>query len=311
VSTDSLIAQQLPDHLFPEVEGFCHPDWEGITEKVDALGGQENPDDTWTAVVTRWLEKLQHSLEPGYRVHRTKNFHILTKAPEHIAKDIGDSSEDSLKTILHYLSGAASDEGDGPHVVLMFHEPTDYYQYISPFYPEGDVPMSGGVCVNRGYVHYAFPSFDHGGYRRVLAHEMTHACLNHLPIPTWLNEALAMRMETAATGDSIFHLDREIHERHGNHWNEKTIQQFWSGESWDIPGDSFELSYSLAEILWRKIEVDLQATREECVTFIDGADWADGGNEAFKKIFEIDLGVLASDFLGDGPWEPERLADPE
>ena len=94
----------------------------------------------------------------------------------------------------------ALDDGHGPHVVLMFQEPSDYFQYISHFHPEGDLPMSGGVCINRGYVHYAFPSFDHSGYRTVLTHEMTHSRLHRnmglrnlvaQPFPTWFDEGLA------------------------------------------------------------------------------------------------------------------------
>jgi hypothetical protein len=44
-------------------------------------------------------------------------------------------------------------------------------------------------------------------------------------------------------------LDQEAVDRHSRHWTEKTIQTFWAGTSFYIPGESNALSYRLAEIL--------------------------------------------------------------
>ena len=290
---------------FPVFEGFAYPDWEAIARQIESSTPEEELDAAWQEVANRWLEQLRGALGGNYAIHQTDNFSILSAAPGHIVEDTKQSAENSLATILHHLAGAASDLGHGKHVVLVFSDSHDYYRYVAHFHPDGDVPMSGGLCIQSGYVHYAFPTDDHAGYRRVLAHELTHACLSHLPIPAWLNEALAMRMETAVTGDSIFYLDQEIFDRHQSHWNEETIQQFWSGQSWEISGDSFELSYNLAEILWRKIEVDLNAAKDQVIGFINAADHRDGGEAAFRTTFGLGLAELAADFLGDGPWQPE------
>ncbi|MBK1828876.1 hypothetical protein [Haloferula rosea] len=291
---DSLVVEQ----------GFAYPDWDGIARHIESTLPESGWGAAWEKVAHQWLEHLRQHLGEAYQVHETSNFLILTSAPGHIAEDAKQSAEASLSQILRHLDGSASDLGYGKHVVLMFAESGDYYQYVAHFHPDGDVPMSGGLCIQSGYTHYAFPTYDHNGYRTVLAHELTHACLSHLPIPAWLNEALAMRMETAVTGDSIFYLDREIFERHLHHWNEETIQQFWSGAAWQIPGDSFELSYNLAEILWRKIEVDLNASKDQVTSFINAATYEDGGESAFRATFALGLEELAADFLGDGPWAP-------
>ncbi len=103
----------------------------------------------------------------------------------------------------------------------------------------------------------------------------------------------------------VFLLDREIHDKHRAHWNEETIQQFRTGESWSILGDSFDFSYNLAQILWRKIETDLSAPRNAILQFITDATAEDGGEAAFQSIFELSLGELVMDFLGEGPWTPE------
>jgi hypothetical protein len=116
---------------------------------------------------------------------------------------------------------------------------------------------------------------------------------------------MAMRMEDAVGHSNSFNLDREIYERHMNHWNPRTIQQFWSGESWQIPGDSFDLSYSLTQVIWRKIEVDLGASRKAVLEFISSAAENDSGEAACNDIFGVSLSELVADFLGDGDWSPK------
>jgi hypothetical protein len=203
------------------------------------------------------------------------------------------------------LEGIALDEGYGKHVVLMFGTLEVYYEYISYFYGEGQHPMSGGVCLSGdGYRHFAFPTTDFSSYRTVLIHELTHGCLAHLPIPLWINEALAMRMEQVLGDPGTYSLGQEDFERHFDYWNADSIQQFWSGESWEIPGDSFELSYSLARLLWRKIEIDIGASRKAILNFIGTASAEDGGEAACKASFGISLGDLAKGFLGNGDWTP-------
>ena len=283
----------LPDiskHLHIK-QGFCHPDWNTISGVIEKSLPKSEWHSAWEVVSRSWVDRIQDKLGGHYQVYETTNFMILSEAHIRIIRDASRSYEDSLKRILASLEGVASDEGYGKHVVMMFSSIDDYYGYISYFYPEGEHPMSGGVCLSgEGYVHFAFPATDYSSYHTVLVHELTHGCLGHLPIPTWLNEALAMRMEQLICASDIFHLDQEIYDRHAAHWNEGSIQKFWTGESWDLPGDSFELSYNLAQVLWRKIEADLSASRAEILQFILGAHLEDAGEAACHAIFDLSLG---------------------
>lgn len=208
--------------------------------------------------------------------------------------------------ILQNLAGAASDEGWGKHVVLMFVGVDDYYDYISEYYEDGEHPMSGGVCLGgNGYSHFALMLTDYTSYVGVLVHELTHGCLAHLPLPTWLNEALAMRMEEIASGTNSGYFDSEIHDKNLSFWNQNTIQDFWSGKSWRNADDGFELSYSLANVLWRKIEIGLNPSHQTMVTFINEASVNDAGATAFEKHFRMGLGNLAASYFGPGDWSPK------
>lgn len=113
-----------------------------------------------------------------------------------------------------------------------------------------------------------------------------------------------MRMEDAVCGSGNVVLDGELHDRHLAHWNGDSIQAFWTGESWDVPGDIFELSYNLALVLWRKIETDLAPSHEQVVRFIIEAQAIDAGEAACRAAFNTSLGDLVADFLGEGEWTP-------
>ncbi|MDZ7618385.1 MAG: hypothetical protein U1E05_15375 [Patescibacteria group bacterium] len=292
-----------------ELRGFC-PDWEAIAQSIEQDVSEPERGAAWQYAARQWVEGIRHAFGPRYEVHETSRFLILTAASAGIARDVCQFCEWSLHCILQYLAGVAAEAGHGKHVVMMFEALDEYYDYIAHYYPEGSHPTSGGVYLDNGYGHFAVPVPDYFSYRNALAHELTHACLSHRSIPQWLNEAIAMRMEGALTDVYAFHFDRQLHQRHSAWWNANSIQSFWSGESWTVPGAGFELSYSLAQILWRKIEVDLRATREAVLQFIAGASIDDAGEESCRATFKRSLGDLVADFLGKGDWAPNPAAWP-
>ena len=299
--------ENFPDisqHLQIE-EGFCYPDWWAISDLFEASVREPDKNAAWVYAAKKWLSLNAENLNSDYQLHTTDNFIVLTNAPKRVAADTCFFCEYALKEIMAKMEGVASDVGYGKHVVMMFSNEDDYYRYISYFCPDGDHPASSGMCLHGGYDHFVFPSMDHSSYRTVAVHELTHICLGHLPLPTWVNEALAMVMEEIICGSDVFHLDRESYDEHMTHWNHETIQQFWSGISWTIPGESSDLSYNLAQILWRKIETDMSACRDEIVKFVVHSDWKDGGETSFQRVFDLSLGALVEDFLGEGDWTPK------
>jgi hypothetical protein len=290
---------------FPESDGYCHPDWLALYERMKESQDEEHWDNIWTKLARRWLTKLHRNLGGSYQCFETQNFLLVVDASRMVALDIGKFAENALKKIGELLIPAAQGEGP-PHVILAFSSEETYYDYISYFYGDGESPMSSGVYLSgEGYPHFAFPIQKYTSYRATIAHELTHACLSHLRLPLWLNEALAMRMEESMQVAFDSQINEEKIEKHFKFWNAETIQTFWSGESWKLVGDSNELSYSLATILWRKIEVDMEATREEIGTYIEYAKSEDASEGSLRNVFEMGLEDLVADFLGDGDWAPK------
>ena len=294
---------ELSDH-FPVIHRFCYPDWLKIGDTIEQTLESENWDEAWYATAEYWVGQIATELGEPYQVYETQNFLIVTEAPKRVVKHLKKTCEGALKHILKSLHGAAVDEGFGKHVVFLFADIDDYYEYILHFYEDretNEFPMSGGICIHgSGYTHFALLTTDYSQYSLTLVHELTHVCLSHLPIPLWINEALAMRME----GDE-FWMDAELYDRHQEHWNKETIQQFWSGESWQIPGESFELSYSLAKGLWRKLEFELKAPQALLMSFVNEANREDAGVGAFGKYLGFEMEELVLDFLGEGDWKPD------
>jgi hypothetical protein len=239
----------------------------------------------------------------GSRIRRSLNFLCLSDLDEETTRSVLSYAESVIGIIRDSLRGAAWTGYHGKHVLLVFSDPDDYYAYVSYYCAEGSHPLSGGVFIRDGYAHVALPHCDARSAEHVLIHELVHNLLCHLRVPPWLNEGLAMEIERRVQRHP-FPVDQELVGRHAGHWDEKNIQAFWAGTTFDEPGESFELSYSLAEIF-----VVLLAERGAgFINFIMNADWRDAGQDAALNCMGTDLGELAAGFLGPGNWRPQRKA---
>src|ERR1043166_126319 len=96
-----------------------------------------------------------------------------------------------------FLGEGAWGSFQGIHLVLLFSEEDDYYQYISAFYPEGTHPTTSGVHLSAGFPHIAALHYSELQSAQIIAHELAHHCLSHLTLPRWLDEGVAMTLERA------------------------------------------------------------------------------------------------------------------
>jgi hypothetical protein len=321
------VSSVIENELLPK-DGFCYPNWEIVSKAIENSPLDKNgKSQLWEEVSKKWLNKIKDQLQGNYQLLESENFYILTEPNGEFEKTLPKTCEIFRAKILSTLSGIAKDEGFGKNVVIVFSNDNDYYNYISPLHSDGEYPDSAGICIYSGYSHIvlkppmkhqwlASGTYESGQflkdkvhtlhYKIVIIHELTHNFLLHLPLPKWLDEALSLKTEELILGIKLFHIDKELLNRHLNYWNSKTIQGFWEGSIWNDPDEGSELSYNLAQILLNKIEQDLKASRPEIEEFINSATFDDSGESAFKKVFEHSLGDLVADFLGDKHcWEPK------
>jgi hypothetical protein len=189
---------------------------------------------------------------------------------------------------------------------LRFATIDQYYHYIAHFYPDGEHATSGGVFLRgSGYLHIAY----HEGYtmdleRITLAHELAHNLVAHLPLPSWLNEALAQAFDADLAGGRFGAIDRELQAEHEAYWNADTIQEFWMGKSFHNPAGQ-RVSYNLAQVLLLTINREIRPKPVEFQRFVKQARWQDSGEAAAREQLGAGLGEIASVFLGEGDWTPK------
>jgi len=299
---------KLPEELlahFIDRDDFCHPEWKLIGAMIEANRSDEQKLELWRESTLTWLDRIQKKLGPKYVIYETRHFFLVANPVDKPMRDYFSFVERMRQSLHQTLQDVVWKGGHGKHVILMFDEQEDYFRYIAPYYSDGEHPASGGVFLGGfGYRHIAIP-YDKRSILETLAHEFTHNCVCHLPLPKWLNESLAMRFEVMLVNQRRFILDHEVCEKHEDYWNESTIQEFWRGESWAMAGSSFKLSYELARILLKKIEEDIRPSRASLLSFIGHAHRSDAGEEAAQKYLKVGLGDLMADFLGAGDWRPQ------
>lgn len=292
---------EVPDLIFIEDAGFRHIDWERYLPIFDAQVPEADKNAVWDIIIQCWLLELLQNLGGAYQLSIGENIQLISDANQQTAGALRAFAQNTLAQLRPLLAVELLDVLTYRVTVLAFTEPDDYYDYVSHHYPEGNFPMSGGVFLGRNFPHIALVGDISLYAQRAVAHELTHYAFARLPLPTWLNEALAMGVERMMASDP-FELDQEIADRLRDFWTEDNIQIFWSGESWQIPGDASELSYKLAEVLWQQ----LRTRGEVLAAFIYAADFNDAGQDAAVKHLGFGLETLVEEFLGPGNWRPDR-----
>lgn len=284
------------------------PDWSRIAvgERADWTCAER--DAFWTAAAEHWLRALAESLGPDYRVQASERFLLLTAMEPADAQTYLKFCETARRRIVRNLGQLAQPIGGGKHVCLVFVDEDEYYDYIAHYYPEGgEYAMSAGVFVNAGYGHFALCESHADAMQPTIAHELTHALLAHLPIPTWVNEGMAVNTEHSlfphlAHPANQLYTAKEIERKHAAFWNAERIQEFWSGAAFHRTDDGNLLSYDLA----RKMIGLAAHDHGAFVPFVLAAHRDDGGAKAAERL-DYPVENLVEAVLGEGDWQPRLL----
>lgn len=277
-------------------------DWAAAARWVDGVADEAGRAEAWAACERGWLAHLCVALGPGYRVQAQGGALLLSPLEGPVADATLAFVNKTVQRILRTLDGLAQSPPWGQDILLVFEDDDTYYRYVSHYYPEaGEFAASSGMYINAGCGHFVTVRGDLHAVEPVIAHELTHACLGHLPIPAWLNEGLAVNTEQRLSPRPGLRPDaRAMHARHRAFWGAAEIQQFWSGKSFLRNDEGNELSYDLARILVAQFGADWPRFRD----FALAADLADGGAEAARQHLDIELGAAACALL-------ERAAEPD
>ena len=299
---------------------FVRPDWGALSTFIEQHVPREEQNQAWDDAVELWTAALAENLGGDYRLTKSQRFICLSDRDEATTQwmvRFAERAEQKIRGVLRELAWGREHK----HVFLALTDEDDYDSYVSQFYSEGTFATSIGVQIRTGLPHIVLHFIEAREALTTLAHELSHACVSHLPMPNWLDEGVAVTLqrfigdvpppESLSTVQAVWNIQSgwtppvlwdELADRHHAFWNEQTIQSFWAGTSFFEPGDASELSYSLAEILLHLIAQDYG----NWLDFLARAHRDDAGQTAALDCFGLGLGEVAGTFLGEGDWRPVR-----
>lgn len=291
----------LPLPLRPTDSRFPLPDWEQIHARIEA----EAPDSDrrhafWTEQGREWVHLLRQSLGEAYRGYESPHFWLVSSQPENVNRRLIAWAEDTRAKVLKAVEIDARENHFGKCPMLILADLDTYYEYTSAYLPEGDHALSGGMHINQGYRHFVFAFQDISQSQAVLAHELAHAMVSHLPLPLWLNEGVAQLCEMSVTGRDPCDYE-QLRETLADYWNEESIRDFWTGRGFNRQDEGQMQSYHLAKVLtgW------LAKNRRLFIPFVREAHASDAGEAALVRHYGFGLAELVAEYLGEGPWTPE------
>jgi hypothetical protein len=281
--------EELPavDVWLTSVEGFPAPQWQWL---IDWQEGKSNRTKNRLAifVVDEWAEALCTHLGHGYEIISSKHFLVVSGRPSREGDVLVSAMELALERIAKKLPGIAEVRPSPKYSATLFADHATFLEYVSIDDPEeGEFGHPGGLFIPTGLGHFVLPADSLRSLESSITHELTHAMVSHLALPSWIDEGLAQSMELAAGLRHAPVFDREAIEEHRNYWNLERLEEFWAGRSFkSIEGQ--RLSYSLAEFVLNALPGDPQRLTE----FVVNAKFEDSGYGAARSILGIELEEL-------------------
>jgi hypothetical protein len=290
-------------------EDLPHLRWAEVGALVHALPAEQR-DDAWRACQRAWLCCLRDALGGRYVLYETDRAFALSAFVD-VAAAATARHVDTTRLRVRSLLEELAHEHEDAQILLAFPDGDDYYRYISYFHPEdGEYPMSAGMHVDAGCAHFMMHGKELDHFDPTLVHEMTHSLVNHLPLPAWVNEGMAVNSEQRLTrrGADIWSV-LELEEKHRAFWTPQTIQEFWNGAAYRRTDDGNELAYDLGRILVNGMSSEWAAFKR----FAAAANLADGGDAAAREHLHLDLGEYVRLFLDAAPadWGPRPATWPQ
>ena len=180
-----------------DANGLPVLDWDAAHAWVAGIAGEDAQAQAWASCEIAWLQHLGAALGPRYRLAQRGQIVLLSSLDDRVADATISFVDKTLQRIVRVLDGMArSVQAHEQEILIVFDDDETYYRYLAHYYPDaGEFAGSGGVFINAGCAHFATVKADLRAIEPVIAHELTHSSLSHLPIPAWLNEGLAVNTE--------------------------------------------------------------------------------------------------------------------
>ncbi len=305
LSLGSLAPFDVQQHMAPQ-NGFPILDWQALARWSDTAASAEEASQAFELGIRTWLLVMTGYCGDRFRLYETEDAFIVSPLENATLIATAAFIASTRRRIHQVLAGVAVFGEHEKSILLVLHNEDAYYDYLAAHYPDdGEFAKSGGCFINAGCPHFVVAMADLSTIEPVIAHEMTHSAVGHLPLPRWLDEGLAVNTEQRLTGvPNLLLTPRELRAKHLEYWGATEMQEFWSGDSFFRMDDGNLLSYELARILVAHLSSDWDRFK----AFVTTAQRGDGGATAARDYLGIELGALVCALLeqpATADWEPD------
>jgi hypothetical protein len=263
----------------------------------------------WEEAKRAWLLHVRDALGANFQITESETALLLSSLNPATARTTAKFMSNAREQVLGVLGGIAQAPQGGKDILIVFEDAASYCQYLSFFYPGAAVPGLGrAMYVRAGAGHFAAVKTDIYAIQSLMVHEMTRNCLEHLPLPVWLAAGIAVNTERQLVNKKSCGGcgSQPLHHMLLAYWNEYSIQDFWSGASFQRADEGLQLSYELARIMVELLARDWQSF----TSFANKAQADDAGESAARAHLDMGLGELVCALLerdGGAGWSPGRI----
>lgn len=257
-------------------------------------------------ITSQWVDHLENVFETDLiGLIAGNGVRVISDGPNDLAISLLDQTMSSHTRLLGMLGPSAFESTGGDAVVLHFADQDRYYRYACAFYPEGEFGASAGMQIRAGYPHIVLWGTEGYQLGPTVAHELLHLAMAHRTLPLWLEEGMAQMFELDMGSMDVIAYRHEDMADCRTFWNERSLDGFWSGESFSKSEDTQKFAYLLAETLTRNLISEYgknswfkrkQPSRFR--RFVDAAHYEDAGESAAQQAFGIGVEQIAEQFLG-------------
>jgi hypothetical protein len=306
----------MEDGLLSWEMGYPRLQWDLVESTIPAEASPQQRYQVWLEAYRQWLSELAAAISSAHTIFESRHFIAVAPSTGNSGPLLVSFAEHCRKVLLSVVDNLADLRSPCKYPIVAFNR-IDLYQPYADSYGPGGL-SSSGFFIGEGAGHVAVLGVDIEAMEPVLAHELMHAALYHLPLPAWLNEGLALMFEHNACSARLPRLfDAEDVWRHKEYWGENGLGEFWSGDGFHGDSDVQELCYELAEIAVRLLVERSQPglfglnrrRQRQLIGFIREASHADYGELACQEHLGCGLGDLVATFLGPGDWSPQAGYD--
>lgn len=283
---------------FENAHGLPRAKWKLLRERLCALTGNSRPrDQDWLVLQRHWLKLIAEVAGRNFGVIESDRFLLMARDPEE-SKWILDIAEQGQAKAVASLGERIGEPIVGKIPIMIFMGGHLYGQHVRYYRMDGRRDESDGACVQHdGEIHVALQSLS--GIKDVLPHELAHAHVGNLRLPTWLNEGVAQMVARRWKYD----LTVEFQSYAKLFWRLRRLDRFWSGHSFHLPRvrEEIDFSYMFSELLAREIR---SLGEDDFRKFLASAHAKDAGEAACRSVYGFGLAVWAAKLLGEGDWGP-------